>query len=260
MTVDLFESDGRADRLEALRSDLRAARSLLILTGAGVSAESGVPTFRDAMEGEWARNRPEDLATPEAFQKDPDRVWKWYALRQARARACQPNPGHLAIARLQHRRRSVTVVTQNVDGLHQRAAKEVAPTASLEVFEIHGSLFRTRCIGCGLERVDPEPVDLQYGLPLCDACGGLLRPGVVWFGEALPDEVLHAAFQRAAAAEFCVVAGTSARVHPAASLPLETLRRGGRVVEVNPEPTPLSRMAEVCLRGPSGVWLPALFD
>jgi NAD-dependent deacetylase len=249
-----------ADTLESARAWLRSARGIYILTGAGVSAESGVPTFRDALEGEWAKHRPEDLATPEAFRRDPAHVWAWYALRQARALVCAPNPGHLAIARIQASRPDVTVVTQNVDGLHRRALAAVAPGLSLEILEIHGSLFQTRCVDCSETIEQPEPVDLSRGLPRCGPCGGLLRPAVVWFGEPLPELLLQRAFERAGEAEVCVVAGTSALVHPAAALPLETRRSGGRILEVNPDPTPLSRFADLRFPGPAGIGLPALLD
>jgi NAD-dependent deacetylase len=246
------------DLLSSLRHRVAAARGLVILTGAGVSAESGVPTFRDT-DGVWSRFRPEDLATPEAFRSDPARVWEWYDLRRRAIATCEPNAGHRAIAKALLRREDVTLVTQNVDGLHGRAMMELGGSpAHPRILELHGTLFRVRCSGCQQEVPHVEPVDVSRLLPHCGECGGLFRPAVVWFGEMLPEQTLDTAFRRASEAEICIVAGTSAVVHPAASVPLATLRAGGSLIEVNPEPTPLSSHAEWTLRGPSAVLLPAL--
>jgi NAD-dependent deacetylase len=248
----------QAELLAALRDRIAAARGVVILTGAGVSAESGVPTFRDT-EGVWSRFRPEDLATPEAFRRDPARVWEWYDLRRRAISDCEPNPGHRAVAQCLLQREDVTLVTQNVDGLHGRAMMELgAPPAHPRILELHGTLFRVRCSGCQREASHVEPLDVRRLLPHCAECGGLYRPAVVWFGEMLPAQTLDTAFLRASEAEICIVAGTSAVVHPAASVPLATLRAGGSLIEVNPEPTPLSSHAEWSLRGTSAVVLPAL--
>jgi NAD-dependent deacetylase len=252
--------------LERARSLLAEARAVVFLTGAGVSAESGVPTFRGA-GGLWRNHEPESLATPEAFRRDPRLVWEWYAWRQGLVAACEPNPGHHAIAALVRRLGDARVVTQNVDGLHERAARTAAAGAALtpreRPLELHGSLFRVKCVGCAyrasVERpctpVDPTGAET---LPRCPACGALLRPDVVWFGEALDAGVLGEASRVASAADLCVVVGTSALVHPAASLPLLTLEGGGTLLEVNPARTRLSSACAFALQGPAGVILPAL--
>jgi len=248
----------------------------VVLTGAGMSAESGVPTFRGE-SGLWRSYRPEELATPEAFSRDPLLVWEWYAWRRGLIAACEPNPGHTALARFMLRpSRTTTLVTQNVDGLHTRAlerAHQEEPTGGgglatpgeipegARAIEVHGTIAGDRCSECHL-RSAAVPVDLTSvdTLPRCTECGGLLRPDVVWFGEALDEAVLSAAFEAAGNADVCLVAGTSAVVHPAASVPLATLHNGGDLIEVNPESTPLSRHARVRLAGPSGEVLPALLD
>lgn len=278
--------------LDEARSLVARARTLFFLTGAGVSAESGVPTFRagfisgiddDAAAedagwmgmGEagavgspspaphWARFRPEDLATPEAFHTDPVAVWAWYDARRAALDRCTPNAGHEAVARALERHADAHLATQNVDGLHTRASAALgAPVPHPCIQELHGSIARLCCSdpGCGWEAEDPRRVDASSleTLPRCPevGCGHLLRPAVVWFGEVLPPVALEAAFEAASRADVCVVAGTSAVVHPAASLPLVTLRAGGVVIEVNPEPTPLSGLAAVRLPLASGVALP----
>jgi NAD-dependent deacetylase len=244
--------------LATLRDRIAAARGVVILTGAGVSAESGVPTFRDT-GGLWSRFRPEELATPEAFRRDPAQVWEWYDLRRRAISECVPNAGHRAVAQILLEREDVTLVTQNVDGLHGRAMMELgASPAHPRILELHGTLFRVRCSGCQREDSHVDPVDVRGRLPHCAGCGGLYRPAVVWFGEMLPEGTLDSAFRSASEAEICIVAGTSAVVHPAASVPLATLRAGGRLMEVNPEPTPLSPHAEWTLRGTSAVLLPTL--
>lgn len=247
-----------------LRDVVRRARGIVVLTGAGVSAESGVPTFRDR-DGIWARFDPSELATPEAFARDPGRVWEWYALRRQAMVACAPNPGHRSVARLLLARPDVTLVTQNVDGLHQRAIAEEPEGATADlsgrVLELHGSLMRSRCSKCGVEGEGKGDGESEPpSPPSCLGCGGYLRPAVVWFGELLDPAVLDAAFEAARSAELCIVAGTSAVVHPAASIPFATLESGGSVLEVNPEETPLTRIARWSLRGPSGRILPELFD
>jgi NAD-dependent deacetylase len=246
--------------LEAARDAIRAAEGVVILTGAGVSAESGVPTFRDR-GGLWARFDPQELATPQAFRRDPVKVWEWYDLRRKVILECRPNPGHRAIVRFMAARNDALLVTQNVDGLHRRSLEaEGIAASSVTVLELHGNLARTRCSECSFREWDPEPVgasDLDT-LPRCPECDALMRPDVVWFGEMLDLPTLETAFLRAREAEVCVVAGTSAVVHPAASVPLATLEGGGILVEVNPEETPLTRGARWSLRGLSGQLLPSL--
>lgn len=247
--------------VERARTLLRGAGAVLVLTGAGVSAESGVPTFRGP-GGLWKSFRPEDLATPEAFARDPRLVWEWYAWRRTLVGACAPNAAHRALAEWALRRDGVTIVTQNVDGLHVRAAREAAPgidpTPALPV-EVHGSLLRDRCSGCDA-RSAPLSIDATSAasLPRCIRCGSLLRPDVVWFGEMLDEGVLAVADAAAATADVCLVVGTSALVHPAASLPLRARARGGVVIEVNPEETPLTPVAEVAIRGRASEVIPLL--
>lgn len=232
-----------------------------MLTGAGVSAESGVPTFRGA-GGLWKEFRPEDLATPEAFARDPRLVWEWYAWRRTMVSACTPNAAHRALAEWALRTGSPTIVTQNVDGLHARAAREAArnaePAAALPI-EVHGSLLRDRCSGCGT-RSAPVTVDARSvaTLPRCARCSALLRPDVVWFGEMLDQTALTRADAAAATADVCLVIGTSALVYPAASLPLRTRESGGVVLEVNSEETPLTRVAEISIRGKAAEVVPLL--
>lgn len=260
--------------LEEARRLLSGARRVVILTGAGISAESGVPTFRGD-GGLWKSHRPQELATPQAFQRDPRLVWEWYQWRRDLISGCAPNAGHRALARFalarhEHGSWRTALVTQNVDGLHEVAAEEEAaalsdasrvsdPSPALPL-ELHGALFRNRCSACGRRSGGREAVDAtsEETLPRCSACSGMLRPDVVWFGESLDPEVISTAFERARAADVCLVVGTSAVVHPAASVPLATLEGGGELVEVNPEATPLTRHAAVALRGPSGEILPAL--
>lgn len=232
------------------RAWLTGARSVCVLTGAGISAESGIPTFRGA-GGLWREYRAEDLATPAAFRRDPKLVWEWYDWRRGLVRAARPNAGHEALAEFERRRpEGFTLVTQNVDGLHERAG-------SRRVHRLHGSLWIVRCTGCKNETWD-ERVPLPELPPRCDACGGMLRPGVVWFGEVLPEDALDAAVAAASACEVMVVAGTSAVVYPAAALVPLAKRAGARVIEVNVEETPASGLADVSLRGASGTVLPLI--
>lgn len=228
---------------------LRQAGRLVVLSGSGISAESGVPTFRDDLTGLWARFRPEDLATPEAFRRDPRTVWAWYQERRRRVAGVRPNPGHRALAQLQRARPGSTLVTQNVDGLHQQAGSD-------GVLEFHGNLFRNRCRACG--HVDVA-VDLQSGLPPpCPHCDRPMGPDVVWFGEAIPADVLDAAWRAAAAATIFVAVGTSGMVHPAAGLAEVARWAGAFLVEVNIAETPLTGMMDCVLREPAGVALPRL--
>jgi NAD-dependent deacetylase len=228
---------------------LREARHVCVLTGAGISAESGIPTFRDALTGLWANFNPEDLATPEAFDRDPKFVWDWYEFRRELIRKAEPNPGHFALAALARRVPRFTLVTQNVDGLHQRAG-------SKGVLEYHGNILRDRC--CVEQVIADRSEDSRHGLPRCAACGGLLRPDVVWFGEAIPRGPMLAAADAAESCDVFLSIGTSSLVYPAASLAESALRAGATVIEVNPERTDLSPAADVVLGGPSGLLLPRL--
>jgi len=237
---------------ESLLGQLARARSLLILTGAGMSAESGIPTFRDAQTGLWAKYRPEELATPEAFAANPDRVWQWYEARRRAVREARPHAGHHALVELESLIGEVTIVTQNVDGLHQLAG-------SSTVWELHGNIMRSKChkslrpIGRDwIEESPHSPPRSPY------VAGGLARPDVVWFGEALPAAAVEGAVEAAARCDFCFSIGTTSLVQPAASLPLFALEHGAPLVEINPAATPLSPHASTCFRGAASEVLVAL--
>ncbi|MBV9452728.1 MAG: NAD-dependent deacylase [Rubrobacter sp.] len=230
---------------------MQNAQSVAGLTGSGVSAESGVPTFREAQTGLWTRFDPEQLATPEAFARDPHLVWEWYAWRRKHIDKAAPNRGHEALAELERRVPSFALVTQNVDGLHWHAG-------SRNVIELHGNIGRSKC---SREGVIVEPRQDDTGVPpLCPHCGAFLRPDVVWFGEALPVDALAEAFEAARGCDLFLSAGTSGLVQPAASLPIEALRSGAVIVEVNPDETPLTRYASYVLRGRAGEMLPGLVN
>ena len=234
----------------ALVEAMRAAKRVLFFTGAGVSAESGLPTFRDAQTGLWAQYKPQDLATPAAFARDPETVWRWYQWRRRVHADVAPNAAHRAIAEFEARLPNAVLVTQNVDRLHELAGSP-AP------IHLHGSVFRNKCAQCGVGM--PEvPHDLETP-PRCEDCGGLCRPDVVWFGEGLPEGPWKEAVEAAAVAEIVIAIGTSATVHPAARIPLLARDAGALVVQVNPEPTPMDRIA-LNLRGPAGVVLPELLS
>ncbi len=235
----------------ALLTALTQAGHVVAFTGAGISAESGVPTFRGP-EGIWTKFKPEELASMDAFMKNPALVWEWYAHRRTIIATVQPNPGHLALARMQELFPCFTLITQNIDNLHRRAG-------STAVHELHGNIERSYCMNCG--KAHPNISLPQRGqVPLCPACGGVVRPDVVWFGEMLPEEEWEASASAAEDADVFISIGTSAVVYPAASLPLMAKRRGAYLVEVNTEPTPLTESADAFLRGPSGTILPLLCD
>jgi NAD-dependent deacetylase len=226
-----------------LVQELLRARHVVCFTGAGVSAESGVPTFRDAQGGFWQHYRPEDLATPEGFRRNPKLVWDWYAWRRQQLQQVKPNPGHLALAALEPHFASLTIVTQNIDSLHQRAGSQ-------RVLELHGNLSHTKCFDEDRRVESWEPS--EDSPPRCPHCQGYLRPDVVWFGEQLPQAVFEAALQASRRADMFFAIGTSALVYPAAALPYEAVAAGATLVEVNPQPTPMSGEAHHVLRGPSG--------
>jgi NAD-dependent deacetylase len=288
------------NHLNEAREALVHSSGIVVVTGAGVSAESGIPTFRAGGTGAglWERYRPEDLATPEAFARDPLLVWSWYDYRRHLVLTASPNPGHLAIARLLLERDDAILVTQNVDGLHQRALESVVRAsgdggpgsracpdekasgerasdegasdevasgdrlraAMNRILPLHGSLLEVRCSSCSYRIPDRNRIDASSieALPHCPGCSALLRPAVVWFGEMLDAEVLDRAFAAAAESESCLAAGTSAVVHPAAAVPVHTVRSGGWLIEVNPQPTPLSPMARWSFQALAGEVLPAL--
>jgi NAD-dependent deacetylase len=267
------------EALETGRDLLVRASRVLVLTGAGISADSGLATFRGE-DGLWRNYRPQELATPEAFARDPRLVWEWYGMRREAAASCEPNAAHLALARLATERDGVTLVTQNVDGLHTRAAERIAaarplaeepaagevpvgtpaqPAAAAVPLELHGCLFRVRCTHCGERYGHREPIDASSvdTLPSCRSCASMLRPDIVWFGEPL-GAAIEIAFAKAQEADLCLVVGTSAVVQPAASLATVVDRAGGTVVEVNPEPTPLTPLCAVSLRGGAADIVPLL--
>jgi NAD-dependent deacetylase len=240
---------GEAAFSRGLLERLRTARHVAALTGAGISAESGVPTFRDAQTGLWARYDPTELASPAAFARDPRLVWEWYAWRRELVARARPNPGHAALAALAGRVPRFTLITQNVDNLHQAAGSE-------GVIELHGNLSRNKC--AREDVLVDEWLDDGTVPPRCPNCGGRLRPDVVWFGESLPPVALFAAVTAARDCDVFFSIGTSALVQPAASLPLEALQHGATLVEINPDETPLTHAATYALREPAGEVLPAL--
>lgn len=243
------------EQIRRIRRFLEETDSVTVLTGAGVSAESGIPTFRDAQTGLWARYDPMELATPEAFARDPALVARWYDERRSKCAACAPNPGHLALARLQAAfaaaGKRFTLITQNVDRLHQQAG-------SIDPLELHGTLWVWRCTSCGEER-EERTTPFPEHPPRCH-CGGLRRPGVVWFGEALPAAVLAAAWQAAEHCGLFLSLGTSSLVEPAASLGRVAAAGGARTVEINPDETPLSSLVDVSVRGTTGTLLPEIVE
>lgn len=234
---------------DALISALRDARHVCVLTGAGVSAESGVPTFREAQDGLWSHYDPQELATPEAFLADPKLVWRWYRWRRELVADAQPNPGHLAIAQLDKLVPRLSLVTQNVDNLHQRAG-------SKDVVEFHGNIFEDRCYADGTTHVGDDSLDV----PTCPDCGGHLRPGVVWFGEAIPEEALNESCAAAVDCDVFLSVGTSSVVYPAAGLAELAKDNGALVVEINPEPTRGAASFDFAIAEKSGVVLPELLE
>lgn len=240
---------------------LHRAATVLVMTGAGISAESGVPTFRGP-GGLWKSFRPEDLATPEAFARDPRLVWEWYGWRRELVGKCAPNPGHLALANWMLNRSGVTLVTQNVDGLHQAAARQLNPVdcAAAMPVRLHGSIARVRCTACSFATDDLAPIDATSidTLPHCPDCQRLLRPDVVWFGESLPMNALLRAEEAAGKADACLVVGTAGAVYPAAGFVLAVHQRKKPVIVVDPGPTAFDEIAAVKLAGTAGSVLPTM--
>lgn len=227
----------------------------MVLCGSGVSAESGVPTFRDAMSGLWEQYDPMQLATPDAFTSNPQLVWQWYQWRRRLVMEVQPNPAHFALAALEELVPQMTLITQNVDGLHQRAG-------SRDVVEFHGNLHADICsaANCGYRGEGAEPGSAEDAPPPCPDCGAPLRPGVVWFGEAIPPAALERAFAAVADCDLFLSVGTSSLVYPAAALAEQAHQSGTVVVEVNPNPTPLTAIADFVLAGPAGIILPGMVE
>jgi NAD-dependent deacetylase len=241
------------DELMLVAGRLSTARRVVALTGAGISEESGIPTFRDPQTGLWARYDPLTLATAEAFARDPKLVWDWYEWRRGLRRQAKPNPGHYALAKMASRLAHFVLITQNIDGLH-------ATAGSADVLELHGNIFRDKCSREGTLVERAKARSTQTGIPACPNCGAYLRPDVVWFGEALPREVLDCAFQESMRSDVFLSIGTSAVVEPAASLPRIAKSAGAFLVEVNPAETALSTMADAVLRGKAGELLPKLAE
>ena len=237
---------------------IRDSKQIAILTGAGVSKESGVPTFRDALDGLWSKYDPQELATPQAFQRNPKLVWDWYEFRREMVREARPNPGHIAIAELERRYPSTHVITQNVDDLHERAG-------SKNVIHLHGSIARSKCFfNC---RGNPTIVDIsqvewdkESGPPSCPHCGRWVRPDVVWFGEMLPQDQLEGALAISMACDVMIVVGTSGLVTPAAAMPGYAKSAGATIIEVNPDYSMITRIADIKLEGPSGEMLPRVLE
>lgn len=231
---------------------LAGVKELVVLTGAGVSKESGIATFREAQDGLWARYDPMLMASREGFLSNPKLVWEWYEYRFGMVEAAQPNPGHIAIAEIERLIPSTAVITQNIDGLHQAAG-------SRSVYELHGSIRRYKCLTgrhTGFTRADLAAVTERP--PRCPHCGDLLRPDVVWFGEYLPEDVLAAAYELSERCDAMLVVGTSGQVQPAASLPFVAARAGATVIDVNPDRDEIARVADIFLQGTGGVVLPRL--
>lgn len=241
----------RIDDIGAAARALARAESVLVITGAGMSAESGIPTFRGA-DGLWEGRSVDDVATPEGFARDPAGVWQWYSERRRACLRTDPHEGHVALARLEHRHRAaVTIATQNIDGLHRRAGSQ-------DVIELHGSLFTTRCTRCSNHVLDDHAVHGEP--PACPRCGSPMRPGVVWFGEMLPADLLLRAQALSQECDVTLVVGTSAVVQPVASLPLYARHCGATLVEVNPEETPLTPLCHFVFPHAAGEMLPRLVD
>lgn len=234
-----------------LVSLLRRAKCVVVLTGAGVSAESGVPTFRDAQTGLWSKFNPEELATPSAFVRNPRLVWEWYEYRRKLVSNAKPNAAHNALAEMERLFPEFHLITQNIDGLHQRAG-------SAAVVELHGNINRTKCFQEGtIISSWPETDDVP---PKCPKCGGLLRPDVVWFEEPMPEKETSLAFELSRRCDLFISIGTSAVVYPAAMLPFEARSSGATVLEINPQPTPLTDKADFVLTGTAGAILPELLS
>ena len=241
---------GTGSTLQLVRSTLAAARSVTVLTGAGISADSGVPTFRGA-DGLWRQYRAEDLSTPEAFERDPRLVWEWYNWRRELIATTRPNPAHEAVASMERRFEHFWLITQNVDGLHRDAGSQ-------RLSEIHGNIWKVRCTDC---RCIVENRDVPIAiLPLCQSCGGLLRPHIVWFGESLAAEDLEKSAAALQSSDVCLIVGTSGLVYPAAGFGAIAKQAGACIVEINIDSTPRSNLADATLQGRARDLVPLLLE
>lgn len=235
------------EKIERVAERLKFSKKVLVLTGAGISKDSGIPTFRGE-DGLWKKYRAEDLANPFAFQKNPELVWEWYRWRQGIIKKAKPNLGHTAIAEMEELFPDFLLVTQNVDNLHREAG-------SKKIVELHGNIFRSKCTSCGKMFTG----EIRDNLPVCE-CGGLLRPDIVWFGESLREENLNDSFEFAHNCDFCFVVGTSAIVYPAAQLPYSAKGSGAFLVEINPSPTPVTTLADVSFQESASKILPHILS
>lgn len=237
--------------IEKIASIAQNCKRIVVLTGAGISAESGVPTFR-GKEGLWGKFRPEELATMDAFMANPEIVWEWYNWRRELMGKVQPNLGHVAITELEKLSDEFTLITQNVDGLHKLAKTQ-------NILELHGNIYRNKCASCN--KIIDETIDIQpEDIPSCQKCGGKIRPDVVWFGEMLDEQIIKQAFSDSENAEIFFLVGTSAVVHPAASLPVAAKQKGALLIEINMEETPLTPIADYFILGKSGEILPEIVN
>lgn len=241
------------EKIARARDAITRADKLLVFTGAGISKESGVPTFREA-DGLWEKFKAEDFATLESFKKRPQEVWKWYRERRSLARKAKPNPAHIAVAKLDRLHWDFMIATQNIDNLHRRAGAK-------RVLELHGNLLRSYCLECG-KKVDESDADLDGEVPICSehGCGGLMRPDVVWFGEYLDPNILNEATRFASECDCCIVVGTSGLVYPAAQLPYLAKRNDAAIIEINPEPSAITGIADYFFEGKAGEMMPVLVE
>lgn len=241
---------GEKEKLHRAIDILRTSKYVVVLAGAGLSAESGIPTFRGA-DGLWKQFRAEELATPQAFAKNPELVWEWYCWRRGIIAKAEPNPAHYAIVELEKRFENFLLITQNVDGLHRKAG-------SKRFIEIHGCIWESRCVKCHSVFEDQETNFRQ--IAPCKNCGGMLRPNVVWFGEMIPEMNLRKSYYASQNCDLMIVVGTSGYVQPAASLPFLAKQNNALVIDINVEPTPISEIADLFLQGKAGEILPEIIN
>jgi NAD-dependent deacetylase len=244
------------DAIQTASQHLHNAQRVAVLTGAGVSKESGIPTFRDAVDGLWAKYDPMQLATPQAFQRDPKLVWDWYEYRRTLIQPAQPNAGHIALTQIEQHTPEFLLITQNVDDLHERAGSQ-------QIVHLHGKIAENKCFdNCqGTPTlIEADALDLEETPPHCPHCGGYIRPNVVWFGEALPQDAFAQAIDFCERCDVILVIGTSGVVQPAASLSTVAKRSGAKVIEINPDDSAFSPWSDVRLAYPSGIILPQIVE